>query len=516
MDSRSYKAADKQQWQPRFQVAREQVNVPVSAMPAESIALRLALALCLLLTLSLGGLYLGNQFPPSYTSQARVMAIIPGESGEASGEVSSVLTRTANALLAPEKLQEAADKFNLDTLPQIAAEQEGLSPVLMVSAQASSPLMSVRLANYFADQLADESGARDALIAERETLAEAVSDAQAELRAFEAEQIANPPGDTQSEEMQLTTLKREVEIARQSASEIEALNLETVMVQGFPEELSTPALEEMTQRLALTEAEYSEARERYGPKHPHLLSLKSTLDAARLSLSSEIKRLSKVARSRLQKLAAEELALEERLAAGGGEAVDAKSNHTSLQDKLVAARTSLSRFDAEHGGGPIARFRLVTPASAIGIIENDGGRYFPLYGFFLGIAAAIATILLVGSRGKSEPARAGASVGNVAPRAIPVPAPRRSVAEQIGILEEAWPRTGRHDAMPEPANDESYQAYEPEVRALAQRLSELRIRARAASDTGSVGALDMALKDIQRLRNRVNQLESARRARSGK
>ncbi len=470
-------------------------------------------SLAFLLLAGAGGL-IEASIPGNARFEARVLAVIPDDENGVKTPMSDVV-RYVSALFSSSEVRQAArSEFGSDIVDTVSVSSEERAPVVLISADESDAALARAAVDYFAERLAavkvDDDGAEDT----RRALELTWQDAQTELQAFEAGNPATDNADgIDSSLVDIAALKRAVEAARERTEAAEKLNLKAVLDGRVDDDLVTPALTALTLQYTQASAELGALSEKLGPRHPQYLAAKSAMAAAGQKIRREINLIVKEARAEAQSAAGALLKAEKQHAKTRGRVSAADTELQRLQAAVSAAKANLDAFNAEQLTLPPARFRMISPASRV-----EEPLFEPGLISLAGLAAgALAGLVLFVVGGRRSAARSEYLQHEGYRPAMPVGLPAKAepgILQQFDALEKAWPSTGRWDAMPEAANDEAEQQFEPEVRALARRLAELRQRAERAAYAGSEPSLEAALADMRRLRRKVGNLAEARQKRT--
>ena len=298
----------------------------------------------------------------------------------------------------------------------------------------------------------------------------------------------------------------QIEAAKRRASVLADATATSVVKGQLPSELMTTQMEKLVADYAGAKATFDEAALKYGPQHPRIRIARNDLHNALAAISLELREMSTREASNVRELAARQADEESDLAA-------ARITLNQLEKKAnaeVAAAAKPAIDPIITGPVPaVPVYSLISPAR----YATPGGvsaLVYQLEAVALGVLAAIAVL----ARGLNRA---------LEPEVVPVLTPirrkapvQRGILEQIEMLEQFWPSTGRSNLLPEAVNDDPEQKDLEPARQIVVRMDELRREAHKASADQSEEALGNVLVDIQALRDRIKWIsaEQQRKRRS--
>ncbi len=498
----------------RFSFAND--SVPPSATPygASSYGLsfgkRILAACAVCLGLASAGGIAALLVPAETHYQARVLAVISDNEAGVKPPMRDVVHFVTSTFTSDAFSTAARAEFGSIAANSIAVEREENAPVVLIASHVQDAALARATADYYARHLTDTKPVDTGVEETRRALQATLQNAQRELADFEqggasADEIAAPVVD-------LAELGRAAEEARARAESASKLSLKAVLSGNVDEDLMTPILTELVQQHTEAGIELQSLTEKLGPRHPQFLAAKAAKAAVEQKISRELKRIAKAARAETQAASAEQMLAEKQHKEVAGQQNTLQSQRAQLLEAVNAAAANLQAFENAQPPSPPAHFRLISPAVSISQPMYDRAMV-SLAGIAAGILAGLGVFAMMAPRKQRETVVRPMLFERrqAAELAKPV---EPGILEQLSLLEEAWPETGRQDEMPTAANDEEAQTIDPAVRLLAMRLASLRQRAGQAAQAGSQPKLEDALVEMRRLRRKVRELAEAKQRRN--
>lgn len=450
---------------------------------------------------------------PVETVPARVLVIAPrDEAGDAAGDLDRSVARTIEVLKSSAALASATKSLDLafqpgfaGTSPEVQLQasldihREGTAPVVSIAMKGAEAETGTRVANYLANVLT--SGAKIAPVKAEAVTNDALAAARAELAAFEAgdgRRMADVQAEIGATGEALRQTGLRYEEARRMASASARATVADVLSGKLPAEMTTPRLQSLLARYPQARATFDGLSQKLGNLHPELQAAKAELDRISTAIGNELRAASAAAARNLRDIEAERSKQETTLAAAKAELAALSSKHAQLARNAGDASGIGTTAEADEQGLPAGvLYRTISSAGTTAIDATTAWLY-RAEGTILGLIAA-ATVLLGGRRRQAvrRPIPATTSAAP-APKAQP-----RGILEQIAMLEEMWPQTGRADAMPLAVNDEPAQHALTPARKVVVEMEALRRQAHQASNDASGATLEQVLADMQKLRAKV-------------
>jgi len=367
------------------------------------------------------------------------------------GELRSILSRSDPGTSARD-----AGRARESFYEKLRIERVGDAPVVSIAVTTQEPEKSALIANTIADvfvqsqsdpQVEKPAGVGEGMSARLAQLQREADAAERKLETYRTENGLAGPSTAPVADAGLLKLNNQLAVAKASTMEINAraatareLDLETVIANGLPEQLSSSAMTELRAQYGSARQALDRALVRLAAQHPERMAAEGRLADLRGQIGTEMRRLVSATQSELKGA----VQLEQDLA---GRLAREKAGQTGLNDELLVLReleldASATRAIYEnllHRAGKTGELAGTNPASVSVVARAEpsavsNGRSLTkltITGLLMGLLAGLGLGVLRGLYAGFGSIRTTGPVLPVRPRPSPERHERQEEIERI-------------------------------------------------------------------------------------